>query len=358
MYAGFILLLLPMMISAWPSSLTLSKTPQFFGFEDDLTSVHSTYGEPKIVTSPLASGKKAIKCQTGDYVRWDLATPSKTIDLTFKIYWTKLPTITNESLSFGQILGLDREAWQNILTANFYCDQNGYRGGDLWTDIPRGRGGFISGDVIYALETNRWYAIRMTVDLNAGTYKLYMDGNELASITEVEVPEKVYIDFFRLGLDAKGDTAFTTYYDDVAASLLDPTPPLQQWSLRITCSASGSTNPRGTINLNDNENLTVNARPTSGYVFSKWTFDGADYSTNSTVTIPAQSVGTQHTLHASFISGVPESNLEYNWLPLQAIGLTLIGSGGYLLWSENNLKSRNLKIRILTANSRPSKCAL
>ena len=236
--------------------------------------------------------------------------------------------------------------------------KTGTEGGDLWTDIPRGRGGFISGDVIYALETNRWYAIRMTVDLNTGTYKLYMDGNELASITEVEVPEKVYIDFFRLGVDAKGDTAFTTYYDDVAASLLDPTPPLQQWSLRITCSASGSTNPRGTINLNDNENLTVNARPTSGYVFSKWTFDGADYSTNSTVTIPAQSVGTQHTLHASFISGVPESNLEYNWLPLQAIGLTLIGSGGYLLWSENKLKSRNLKIRILTAHSRPSKCAL
>jgi hypothetical protein len=191
MYAGFILLLLPMVISAWPSSLTLSKTPHFFGFEDDLRNVHLTYGNPKVVTSSsLASGKKAIECQTGDYVRWDLTTPSKTIDLTFKIYWTKLPTIANESLSFGQILGLDQEAWQNILTANFYCGQNGYRGGSLWTDIPRGRDGFISGDVIYALETNSWYAIRMTVDLNTGTYRLYMDGNELASITKVKVPEK------------------------------------------------------------------------------------------------------------------------------------------------------------------------
>jgi hypothetical protein len=92
--------------------------------------------------------------------------------------------------------------------------------------------------------------------------------------------------------------------------------------------------------LNDDENLTVNARPASDYVFSKWTLDGADYSTSSTVTIPAQSVGTQHTLHATFISGLPESNPEYNWLPLQAIGLTMIGSGGYLLSSENKLKSK------------------
>jgi hypothetical protein len=292
MYAGFILLLLPMVISAWPSSLTLSKTPPFFGFEDDLTNVHSTHSNPKVVTSPLASGKKAIECQTGDYVRWDLTTPSKTIDLTFKIYWTKLPTVANESLFFGQILGLDKETWQDILSANLYCDQKGYRGGNLWTDIPRGHGGFISGDVICALETNRWYAIRMTVDLNTGTYRLYIDGNELASITEVKVPEKVYIDFFILGVDAKEDSAFTTYYDDVGVSLLDPTPPPQQWSLRITCSASGSSTPSGTINLNDDENLTVNARPTLGYVFSEWAFDGADYSTSSAVAIPAQSMGT------------------------------------------------------------------
>ena len=37
MYTGFILLLLPMIISAWPVSLTLSNTPQTFDFEDGLT---------------------------------------------------------------------------------------------------------------------------------------------------------------------------------------------------------------------------------------------------------------------------------------------------------------------------------
>jgi hypothetical protein len=335
MYAGFMLLLLPMIISAWPLSLTLSDTPQFFGFEDDLNSIHSTHGNPIVVTSPVAGGEKAVKCQTGDYVRWDLATPSKTIDLTFNIYWTKLPTIANESLSFGQIFGLDSKKWQDILTASFYCTPDGYKGGNLWTDVPSGRGGFVSGDVVYALETDRWYVIRMTVDLNMGTYRLYMDGNELASITDVEVPEKVYVDFFTLGADAKGNSNFTTCFDDVAVSFLSSTPPSQQWSLRITSSSGGSTNPVGTINLNDEENLTADANPTSGYVFSKWIFDGADYSTSSTVTIPAQLVDTQHTLHATFDSQIPESHPEYKWVPLQVIGLSMIGSGGYLLWPKN-----------------------
>jgi hypothetical protein len=340
MYAGFILLLLPMMISAWPLSLTLSSTPQFFGFEDDLNSVHSTHGNPIVVTSPSASGKKAVECQNGDYVSWDLMTPSKTLDLTFRVFWTKLPTIANESLSFVQIFGLDSGKWQDISTASFYCTPDGYRGGNLWTDVPSGRGGFVAGDVVDALETDRWYAVRMTVDLNMGTYRLYIDGNELASISDVKVPEKVNIDFFMLGANAKGDGNFITYFDDVAVSLLDPTPPSNQWSLRVTSSSGGSAEPIGTVNLNNGENLTVNATPIEGYVLGKWTFDGADYGTGSTVTVSAQPAGTQHTLHATFIGAVPESHPEYKWVPLQLIGLIMIGSGGYLLWSKS--KSREI----------------
>ncbi len=338
MYAGFILLLLPMMISAWPLSLTLSNTPQFLGFEDDLSSVHLTYGNPTVVASPLASGKKAIECQNGDYLRLDLAAPSKTIDLTFKIYWTKFPTIANESPNFGQILGLDSETWQDILSANLFCDPNCYRGRNLWTGIPRGRGDSVSGDVVYALETNRWYAIRITADLKAGIYKLYMDGTEFASVTDVVVPKEVYVDFFRLGAGAKGNSVFITYFDNVAVSLLNPAPPPRQWSLRITSSSGGLAKPIGTINLNDGENLTANATPSKGYVFSKWTFDGADYGTSSTVTVPAQSAGMQHILHATFISSTPDSHPEYNWLPLQVIGLSMIGSGGYLLWPQKKQK--------------------
>jgi hypothetical protein len=349
MYAGFILLLLPLIISA--GALSLSNDLQFFGFEDDLNSISSIYGTPTVVTSPFASGSKAVECQNGDYVRWDLATPSKTIDLTFKIYWIKFPTIANESLDVGEILGLDTGTWQDILSVTHYCDPYGYRGWSLWTGIPSGRGSFVSSDVVYGLETNRWYSIRMTADLNTGTYELYMDGIELASITDVIIPADVYVDFFRLGAGAKGDSIFITYYDDVTVSFLGPSPPSQQWSVRITSSSGGSTNPFGTINVNNGENLTVNATSAMDYVFSKWTLDGVDYNKSSMVTVPPQSAGTRHTLHATFTSTSPEPTPKNNWLPFQVIGLGMTLSGGYVLWSQKKRKSTNIARNFETAHS-------
>lgn len=261
MYSGFILLLLPLMISAWPQSLTLSNTPQIFGFEDDLSSVNSIYGTPTVVAWPVANGSKAIECQNGDYIRWDLAKPSKTIDLTFEIYWTKLPTITNESLTVGEIWGSDAKRWTDIFSTSLYCDSNGYRGWSIWTSTPSGRGSFVSGDVVYTLETNRWYTIRMTADLNTGTYKMYMDGTELTSIADIVVPADVYVDFFQLGAGAQGDSIFITYYDDVSVSFLTSTS--------------------------------------------------------------------------------PEPNPEYNYFPLQVIGLVMIVGGGYVLWPQKKRESTN-----------------
>ena len=49
MYTGFILLLLPMIISNWPQSLNLSYAPQTFDFESDLSSIISVHGTPTIV---------------------------------------------------------------------------------------------------------------------------------------------------------------------------------------------------------------------------------------------------------------------------------------------------------------------
>ncbi|MHA1212595.1 MAG: hypothetical protein ACTSSH_09045, partial [Candidatus Heimdallarchaeota archaeon] len=215
----------------------MSDDPQFFGFEDDLNSISLTYGTPMVVTAPFASGNKAIECQNGDYIRWDLSAPSKTIDLSFKVYWTKLPTNTNESVSVGEIFRLTQETWQTIFTTTLYSDTYGYKGWSLWTDIPSGRGGFISSDIVDTLETKQWYTIRITADLNIGGYEIYMDGVKLASITDVNVPADVYVDFFRLGSSVKGNTLFTTYYDDVTVSLLGPSPPPKQWSLRITSSS-------------------------------------------------------------------------------------------------------------------------
>ena len=332
MYAGFILLLFPMITFAEP--LSLSNDPQFFGFEDDLNSISSTQGTPVVVTSPVASGNKAIECQNQDYVRWNLVTPSKTIDLTFKIYWTKLPLIANESLTAGEIFGLNEGMWQDIFITHLYCDLKGYRGMSLWTGVPSGLGRSVSGDIVYALETNRWYTIRMTTDLNTGTYKLHMDGLQLASITDILVPADVYIDFFRLGAGAKGDSNFTTYYDDVTVSLLGPPPPPKQWSLRITTSSGGSTNPIGIINVNDDQTLTVTATQAIDHTFNSWTLNGAHYSTSSTITIPAQSAGTRHTLHATFTTTNPEPILQNNLFLFQMIGLGIALSGAYILWSK------------------------
>ena len=340
MYAGFIILLYPLIISAWNLPLHLSTTPQVFSFEDDLKSVSKIYGTPLVISSPVASGKKAVECQNKDFISWDLASPSKTLDLTFKVYWTEFPTIANETLNIAQISALDNEAWQGIFVTALHCDLYGNRGWHFWTQIPERYSSSVSSDIVYALETNRWYTIRMTADLNTGTYKLYIDTIEIASIIVNElVPDDIYIDFFRLGVDAQANTTFVNYYDDVMVSLLDSSPPPSQWSLRITSSQGGSTDPYGTIILNHGENITVKAGPITEYTFIKWILDGMDYSINPTITLPTQSVDTQHTLHAVFET----TSSEFNWLPLQMIGVGIFVGGGYLLWSQD--KRNRLKIQ-------------
>jgi hypothetical protein len=345
MYSGFIMLFLPMIISAWPLSLILTNAPQTFSFEDGLDNVSSVSGTPLVIASPFASGNEVVECQNGEYVRWNLAIPSKTIDLTFKICWTRLPTIANETLRVGEIWGLDAGVWQGIFITTIYCNAFGDRRWNIGTDIPSSHYNSVSNEVVYALETNRWYTLRITANLKTGTYRLYMDTLELVSITDNIVPEDVYIDFFRLGPGANGTSVFVNYYDDVTVSLLDPSPPSGQWSVRITSSHGGSTTPQGTINLNHGESLTVEATQIAGYIFKKWILDGVDYSTNSVIVLPTQIVSTQHTLHAMFISTDPDSN---NWLSLQVISLFMIGGGGYLLWSTSNRHSgESLKRELL-----------
>jgi hypothetical protein len=185
-----------------------------------LESIDVILGVPTVVAWPVAIGSKAVECQNGDIIAWKLGTHSKTIDLSFKTYLTKLPTIANESLSIGEFWSVDAGGWQCLLSSVFYCDNSGYRGWHIWTGVPSGRVGRISADILNTLETNRWYTMRMTADLNTGTYKMYMDGTELASITDVEVPSNVYVNFFRVGGIAYGDRNLTTYYDDVTVSLL------------------------------------------------------------------------------------------------------------------------------------------
>ena len=105
------------------SVLDSLQCPQTFGFEDDLNSVDSVYGTPIPVVSPAASEGKAIECQNGDYIRWNLLPPSKTIDLSFKTYWTKFPTIANESLVVGEIFGSISESGTTSSSQHFTVTQ-------------------------------------------------------------------------------------------------------------------------------------------------------------------------------------------------------------------------------------------
>jgi len=336
MYAGFIIFLYPMIISSLTLPLNLSSTPRIFSFEDELKSVSKTSGTPLVFSSPIDSRQKAVECQNGDFIIWDLESPEKTVDLTFNVYWKELPTLANETLSIAQIWALDDETWLDIFITTLYCDLYGNRGWNFWTRIPDSYSISVSSDIVYALETDRWYTIRMTADLNTGNYKLYLDTIEIASITANKVvPDDIYIDFFRLGVDARGNTTFVNYYDDVMVSLLDSSPPPSQWSLRITSSQGGSTDPCGTMILDHGENITAKATPVTEFAFIKWIFDGMDYSINSTITLPPQAVDTQHTLHAVFET----TSSEFNWLPLQMIAVGIIVSGGYLLWSQNKKES-------------------
>ena len=87
-----------------------------------------------------------------------------------------------------------------------------------------------------------------------------------------------------------------------------PPPPPDEWSITISSSFGGSTNPSGTRMLDVGESLPVSADPDPNYVFTKWRFDGVDYSTERNIVIPSQSSGSSHTLHAVF-SGTPTNTL-------------------------------------------------
>jgi hypothetical protein len=260
-YYGFLLLLLPLVIPLSSSSLTLSTAPEFLGFENDFSDVGKVTGSPEIVDFPISSGKKSIECKNGDFVRWDLTTPARTLDLRFNVYWKELPIAANESLTFAGIYGVDYSGWQDISVTDLYCDQNKHRGWILWSGVPSSRGGFVSSDVVYNLQTDRWYNIRIRVDMDKGTYKLFMNEAEIASITNVVIPQDVHIDFFRLGFYTQSDRAFVIYYDDVAVSLL---------------------------RANESSELSS----------------------------------------------------SYKWFPVHAIGIGLIGVGGYLWWSQKKEKQR------------------
>jgi hypothetical protein len=88
--------------------------------------------------------------------------------------------------------------------------------------------------------------------------------------------------------------------------------PSTQWSLYINISVGGFTAPSGFLNVTGP--ITVNASALENYTFSYWQFDGmnitstsdlalykvASTNSTSTITLPAQTAGSDHNLKAYF----------------------------------------------------------
>jgi len=88
--------------------------------------------------------------------------------------------------------------------------------------------------------------------------------------------------------------------------------PSAQWSLYINISVGGFTAPSGFLNVTGP--ITVNASALENYTFGYWQFDGmnitstsdlalynvASTNSTSTITLPVQAAGSDHTLKAYF----------------------------------------------------------
>jgi hypothetical protein len=90
--------------------------------------------------------------------------------------------------------------------------------------------------------------------------------------------------------------------------------PANSWQLNIssTPTNAGSTSPSGTIYININNSLTVNAYSNSNWTFSFWSYDGANISQTANITISPQQINSTHTLVANFILRLPAFQITPN----------------------------------------------
>ncbi len=75
-------------------------------------------------------------------------------------------------------------------------------------------------------------------------------------------------------------------------------------SIDVSSPQHGTTSPSGTSHQNTGESLEVLASKINVAIFKQWRFDGAIYSTDNPVTIPAQDDGSFHALIAEFTGAI------------------------------------------------------
>jgi hypothetical protein len=107
-----------------------------------------------------------------------------------------------------------------------------------------------------------------------------------------------------------------------------------QWRIDISAATEGGTvtniqalasvNPRGTIFVDPNTPLQVNASDFAGWAFSYWIFDNSSYGETPYVVVPAQEPNSTHTLVAVFEPKIPAFQITPNVVTTKGVTLEKI----------------------------------
>lgn len=138
---------------------------------------------------------------------------------------------------------------------------------------------------------------------------------------------------------------------------LNPSSQTGYWILNVSTlySGAGKVQPNGTVYVPMNQTgLNVTATPSGWNGFMDWKFDGSKVnSTSSTIFVPRQQKGTNHTLEAEFIMGTPPiyqivtGNMTINANSFKAYNFTVPSGAG----SISDTFSCNGTIRVYVMDS-------
>jgi len=172
-----------------------------------------------------------------------------------------------------------------------------------------------AGNVIYSLtlpaipKPEGGYRYGITVDLLPGTYHVH--GTYDGQVADQDVT---------ISTAGEGKLVTLTF--------------LAGYTLSISYSAGGTTNPSGNQTVLEGTIIMVTAIANTGYAFLGWTLDGADAGTANPIAV---TMGSNHGLFANFIKitdGGGGGELPVGWI-LMGTGLIILsGAGVYYLWKR------------------------
>jgi hypothetical protein len=154
-------------------------------------------------------------------LQWDLSPLSRTLDISFRVYWTNFPqtpTVPFEALHFFEVDAPDVKTILALL--GFYCNSIGSKSATIYTGVGS-QSAFVDRVTVYGIKTSTWYTIRFTMNMDTGEIKWYLDGTEIAAVIGNKGLSAYDIASFKIGSSPQdSNDVFTTYYDVISVSTL------------------------------------------------------------------------------------------------------------------------------------------